>query len=431
VSSLAIRVENLSKRFFIGAAQEKPTTFYDAVTSTVSAPWRRFRMLSQKSAELEEFWALRDLDFEVRQGEAIGIIGRNGAGKSTLLKILSRIVEPTTGRIEIYGRVASLLEVGTGFHPELTGRENIYLNGSILGMSNKEIDAKFDAIVDFSGVEKFLETPFKRYSSGMGVRLAFAVAAHLDPEILIIDEVLAVGDADFQKKCLGKMNEVATGGRTVLFVSHSMPAVRNLTERCLYLRNGRIEHSGPTSETVEVYLSEIVAQAPETRDQNLEVYRRHSGRETPVRIENISLNVRSDSAELLPCVTPEDDVEISFTVHSGISLPDSCFSILLTRNRDQRVTTLFSKDAHFDIPLTPGRQVITCRLGDLPLSPGSYAMDCAIKQDPNSPAYDVLVDYPLFRYEIPEVQTGQLDWTQRPWGAIHWDQATWSLREND
>lgn len=427
----AIKVENLSKRFYIGAAQEKATTFYDAVTSTVSAPWRRFRTLSHKSAELEEFWALRDVEFDVAEGDVVGIIGRNGAGKSTLLKILSRIVEPTTGRIEIHGRVASLLEVGTGFHPELTGRENIYLNGSILGMTRKEIDARYDAIVNFSGVEKFLETPFKRYSSGMGVRLAFAVAAHLDPEILIIDEVLAVGDADFQQKCLGKMNEFSSDGRTVLFVSHNMTAVRNLTERCLYLRDGRIEHAGPTSETVENYLGDTVNQASHSGQDNLDQYRRNTDKETPVRIENISLNVSSHSPEALPRVTPGTDIEISLTVSAETSLSGVCIAITLIRNRDQRVTTLFSKDAHFEMPLNPGRRVITCGLGNLPLSPGRYTMECGIYEDVNHPALDAIVDYPLFRYEIPELQSGQRLWAHRPWGAIHWDQATWSLREND
>jgi len=255
VTQSAITVEHLSKRFLIGAAEERATTFYDAISSTMMAPLKRFRRLSQKAPTSEEFWALKDINFEVPEGEVVGIIGHNGAGKSTLLKILSRITEPTEGQIKIRGRVASLLEVGTGFHPELTGRENIYLNGSILGMSRTEIDANFDAIVDFSGIEQFLDTPFKRYSSGMGVRLAFAVAAHLDPEILIIDEVLAVGDAHFQRKCLGKMSEVAGSGRTVLFVSHNMAAVENLCNRAILLQHGQLTKEGPTTETIQAYMS--------------------------------------------------------------------------------------------------------------------------------------------------------------------------------
>lgn len=205
----------------------------------------------------EEFWALKDVSFEVNEGEVVGIIGRNGAGKSTLLKILSRITEPTTGRVTLDGRVASLLEVGTGFHPELTGRENIYLNGSILGMSRAEIARKFDEIVAFAEVEKFLDTPVKRYSSGMYVRLAFAVAAHLEPEILVVDEVLAVGDAEFQKKCLGKMSEVARGGRTVLFVSHNMHAVKSLCRRGIVLNRGQREYDGDVGQAVEHYLAQV------------------------------------------------------------------------------------------------------------------------------------------------------------------------------
>jgi lipopolysaccharide transport system ATP-binding protein len=217
MSNIALRVENLGKRYRIGGPQEKYQTFRDALTSTVSAPFRKARDLLRGQAYgaaglREEIWALKDVSFEVKHGEVVGIIGRNGAGKSTLLKILSRITEPTTGFADVYGRVGALLEVGTGFHQELTGRENVYLNGAILGMSRNDIDRKFDEIVDFAGVEKFIDTPVKHYSSGMRLRLGFAVAAHLEPEILVVDEVLAVGDAEFQKKCLGKMSEVAGRG---------------------------------------------------------------------------------------------------------------------------------------------------------------------------------------------------------------------------
>jgi lipopolysaccharide transport system ATP-binding protein len=235
--------------------------FSEDLAAWATWPWRRMRQLQENRQVLpdttsrEEFWALKDVSFEVRRGEVIGIIGRNGAGKSTLLKILSRITEPTCGRVEIDGRVASLLEVGTGFHPELTGRENIYLNGAILGMSRIEIKAKFDEIVAFAEVEKFLDTPVKRYSSGMYVRLAFAVAAYLEPEILLVDEVLAVGDAAFQKKCLGKMSDVARGGRTVLFVSHNMAAVQRLCPIAIMLQNGSVAKSGNTSEVIPFYMT--------------------------------------------------------------------------------------------------------------------------------------------------------------------------------
>jgi lipopolysaccharide transport system ATP-binding protein len=242
--SSVIRVENLSKRYVLrhqaGSGQHHYVALRDVLADRVKALFRSpFSALRTPSRE--EFWALRDVSFEVQQGEAVGIIGRNGAGKSTLLKLLSRITRPTRGRIEIEGRVASLLEVGTGFHPELTGRENIFLNGAILGMRRCEIRRKFDEIVAFAEVEKFLDTPVKRYSSGMYMRLAFAVAAHLEPEILIVDEVLAVGDAQFQKKCLGKMEEVSSGGRTVLFVSHQMNAVEQLCSRVVLLEHGRIK----------------------------------------------------------------------------------------------------------------------------------------------------------------------------------------------
>lgn len=254
-----IRVEALGKKYVLGQGGQPGhyTALRDVLASAVKAPFQRWREgTARKIAEKreEDFWALRDVNMDVRRGDVVGIIGRNGAGKSTLLKILSRITEPTQGKIRLRGRVASLLEVGTGFHPELTGRENIFLNGAILGMSRAEIRAKFDEIVAFAEVERFLDTPVKRYSSGMYVRLAFAVAAHLEPEILIVDEVLAVGDAEFQKKCIGKMNEVARGGgRTVIFVSHNMGAVQSLCGRCVYLKSGRLEATGETADVIAQY----------------------------------------------------------------------------------------------------------------------------------------------------------------------------------
>ncbi|HEX2256963.1 MAG TPA: ABC transporter ATP-binding protein [Afifellaceae bacterium] len=248
----AIRIDRLSKRYRLGELGHHGT-----LGERLAALFRRRGNGNVGGAD--ELWALKDVSFEVEPGEVVGIIGRNGAGKSTLLKILSRITEPTTGTVELRGRVSSLLEVGTGFHPELTGRENVYLNGSILGMRKAEIDRKFDAIVDFAGVERFLDTPVKRYSSGMQVRLAFAVAAHLEPEILIVDEVLAVGDAEFQRKCLGKMGEVAGGGRTVLFVSHNMAAVRQLCERVVVVDKGKIQLDGEPEATINAYLADADA----------------------------------------------------------------------------------------------------------------------------------------------------------------------------
>ncbi len=266
MSESVISVENLGKSYLVGhnaAGSEGYTALRDVLTRNTRNLVRKTRDMLQGRAivqgdEVEEFWALKDASFQIKQGDRVGIIGRNGAGKSTLLKILSRITEPTTGRIKIAGRVASLLEVGTGFHPELTGRENIYLNGAILGMTRGEINRKFEEIVAFAEVEQFLDTPVKRYSSGMYVRLAFAVAAHLEPEILIIDEVLAVGDAQFQKKCLGKMEAVSKDGRTVLFVSHNMAAIRGLCSRAILLKKGSIELEGPVKDVTDAYLREAV-----------------------------------------------------------------------------------------------------------------------------------------------------------------------------
>lgn len=257
-----ISVSNISKRYRLGLKEKQAETLTGQIANVIKSPLqnlKRLKDLNRFQAEDESvFWALKEVSFEVKEGEVLGIIGKNGAGKSTLLKILSQITEPTSGRIEIHGRVASLLEVGTGFHPELSGRENIYMNGTILGMTRKEIDSKLDEIIDFSGVEKFIDTPVKFYSSGMKVRLGFSVAAHLDPEILIIDEVLAVGDFEFQKKCLGKMEDVSRNqGRTVLFVSHNMGAIKNISNRCILLTNGLVSYDGNVDQVIGKYLNDF------------------------------------------------------------------------------------------------------------------------------------------------------------------------------
>ena len=282
MSDIAIRVDNLGKQYHIGQ-RERYHSLRDSLARTLSAPARwlgsafssKHKTSHSDGQDADTFWALKDVSFEVKRGEVVGVIGRNGAGKSTLLKILSRITEPTTGQIEIRGRVGSLLEVGTGFHPELTGRENIYLNGAILGMKRVEITRKFDEIVEFSEIEKFLDTPVKHYSSGMYMRLAFAVAAHLEPEILIVDEVLAVGDAQFQKKCLGKMDEVAGSGRTVFFVSHNMAAVQSLCEKVIRLQGGLLRGFGTTNREIEVYLEDIhsymVTEGPRRLNEEIEL----------------------------------------------------------------------------------------------------------------------------------------------------------------
>jgi lipopolysaccharide transport system ATP-binding protein len=266
--TISIRAEDLGKRYRIGQYITSYRTLRDVLVETASAPLRWVRRRTEQESEVpspETIWALRHISFEIPQGQVLGVIGRNGAGKSTLLKLLSRVTEPTEGIAEIHGRVGSLLEVGTGFHPELTGRENIYLNGAILGMKRVEIDRKFDEIVAFAEVEKFIDTPVKRYSSGMYLRLAFAVAAHLEPEILVVDEVLAVGDAEFQRKCLGKMGEVAHEGRTVLFVSHNMSAIARLTQDTIVLDNGRIICYAPTAEAIDFYMTSGITQVGERR----------------------------------------------------------------------------------------------------------------------------------------------------------------------
>lgn len=274
MSEVVIKAENISKRYRLGLQEKKADTFAGQLINLAKSPITNFKRLTSLSKFGENddsvFWALKDINFEVKKGEVLGIVGKNGAGKSTLLKILSRITEPTSGNIMIKGRVSSLLEVGTGFHPELSGRENIYMNGTILGMTKKEIDIKLEEIVDFSGVAKHIDTPVKFYSSGMKVRLAFSVAAHLEPEILIIDEVLAVGDAEFQKKCLGKMENVAGQGRTVLFVSHNMAAVKSLCHEGIVLSNGFIQFKGNANDAVQNYLtsaeSSISSEATWTED---------------------------------------------------------------------------------------------------------------------------------------------------------------------
>ncbi|NNC98794.1 MAG: ABC transporter ATP-binding protein, partial [Gammaproteobacteria bacterium] len=262
LNNKAIVASGLGKQYLLGGAEQHYDTFRDLLRGMMKAPFRKFKKLSG-NVERDLFWALRELDFEIPEGQITGVIGRNGAGKSTLLKILSRITSPTTGRVEIHGRVASLLEVGSGFHPELTGRENIYMNASILGMRRQEVHHKLDDIVQFAEVERFLDTPVKRYSSGMYVRLAFSVAAHVDPDVLLVDEVLAVGDAKFQQRCIGKLSEVGQQGRTVLFVSHNMGLIQELCSHSLYLKEGRINHYGKTNDVLPKYLSDGVEQQGE------------------------------------------------------------------------------------------------------------------------------------------------------------------------
>jgi len=382
MSDIVIHVENLSKKYILGKKGGSEGLRH-AIHDFVITPLRwlknhpihaepktggeRTPVKNQKPAN--DFWALKDVSFEIKQGEVVGVIGRNGAGKSTLLKILSRITEQTEGRVEITGRVASLLEVGTGFHPELTGRENIFLNGAILGMSRMEIRHKFDEIVAFAEVEKFLDTPVKRYSSGMYVRLAFAVAAHLEPEILIVDEVLAVGDAQFQKKCLGKMQEVAKGGRTVIFVSHNMGTVTSLCSRALWMAEGRMHRTGPVREVINDYLSKGMASDYKTVDLS-KIPRPSYVHDDRLRLESIEwLND-------VPLQHGEPAVAlIRFVIHGpveGVSIGIGFSTIEGTRLLSY--DTDFQDDYRPDFPEARTHSV-KLAIDSLPLGPANYSLD--------------------------------------------------------
>jgi lipopolysaccharide transport system ATP-binding protein len=419
MSDIAIRVEGLSKQFRIGAP-EPYRTVRDTLSNVLTAPFRWCNGNSRKT-EAGTFWALKDVSFEVEQGEVIGIIGRNGAGKSTLLKILSRITAPTQGRAEIHGRVGSLLEVGTGFHPELSGRENIFLNGAILGMKRAEILRKFDEIVAFAEVEKFLDTPVKHYSSGMYVRLAFAVAAHLDPEILIVDEVLAVGDAEFQKKCLGRMGEVAERGRTVIFVSHNMGAVSTLTQRTLWLEGGRVQASGNSRHIIEMYLKKAL----ETRfafDNCLASYRRSRRESHIASITGIVVN--ESRSGMLPAIEMGAAFEIEVELEVAKKLQGAVLNLSLKTSQGERVVLFFSSDQGCSLFLDPGRHTVSLRVNGLSLTPGTYFADVGMNPSVEALAYDVILDLPIFTV----VNTGQVThWLDRPWGIMHSDSVEWRV----
>ncbi|MBI9043073.1 MAG: ABC transporter ATP-binding protein [Anaerolineaceae bacterium] len=333
--SISIRVENIGKQYQIGVPAIQYQTLRESLKGMFSNPFKRLR---SGSGIDDKIWALKDVSFEVKQGEVIGVIGKNGAGKSTLLKILSRVTDPTTGYAEIRGRVGSLLEVGTGFHPELTGRENIYLNGAILGMKRGEIERKFDEIVDFSEVEQFIDTPVKRYSSGMYLRLAFAVAAHLEPEILVVDEVLAVGDAEFQRKCLGKMSDVAQEGRTVLFVSHNMSAILRLTQEALVIEKGQLVMRAPSAEAVDFYLSKGFSEEGQHNWADEEV----NSDAVPFRPISIrAMTAQGNVSDTLRSVEPIT-LEIEYELEAAIS--GLRVGIYLMTTRGEYIFTSFDTD---------------------------------------------------------------------------------------
>ncbi len=368
-----ITVENLAKRYILGHQRSKDDGFRHLLEDALRAPLRWLQSRKDDTPEKQEFWALKGVSFEVRLGEVVGIIGRNGAGKSTLLKVLSRITEPTKGRIKVVGRVASLLEVGTGFHPELTGRENIFLNGAILGMKRLEIKQKFDEIVAFSEVEQFLDTPVKRYSSGMYVRLAFAVAAHLQPEVLIIDEVLAVGDSRFQQKCLGKMKDMSTSGRTVLFVSHSMAAIQQLCSRAILIQSGKVQADGVPADVTAQYLSD--ASGGEGGSFSLEEHpSRSKSHENLIR----RMVVRDSQGETTSCVYPDEAVTIEIEIVTSKPIRNPQIAIAVEDGNGRRIMTMATYFRPTEYPTLSGTCIAKCQMDALLLGSGRYLLSVSV-----------------------------------------------------
>ena len=421
MSDTVIKVENLSKKYIIG--HQSPggyATFRDAMTAQAKAlgrrilhPFNNSTIQQFNDSTTEDFWALKDVSFEIKQGDRVGIIGRNGAGKSTLLKVLSRITEPTSGRITIDGRVASLLEVGTGFHPELTGRENIFLNGAILGMRREEIKRKFDEIVDFAEVEKFLDTPVKRYSSGMYVRLAFAVAAHLEPEILVVDEVLAVGDAQFQKKCLGKMEAVAKEGRTVLFVSHNMAALQSLCDRAICLNSGQIVADGIANEVVTKYLQDGVA----ARMEQIWDDPQSAPGNDKVRLHRVKVTTDGNPlAELIDIGTP---VNLEFEFWNYLAGASLNLSLVLYDQQDICVFNTVSSSRELPTGLIRG----VCRIPGNLLNDSTYRVRILIVQDTSVALLDM---DNVMMFEVQETER-EGNWYGK-WAGVIRPQFEWSLK---
>jgi lipopolysaccharide transport system ATP-binding protein len=421
MSNYAIRVEDLGKQYHIGEYQGRYKSLRDSLARMAKAPYQAIRNRMQANhKEGNTIWALKDVSFEVQHGEVVGIIGRNGAGKSTLLKVLARITEPTTGEVRVRGRVGSLLEVGTGFHPELTGRENLFLNGAILGMSRKEIQSKFDEIVDFSEIERFIDTPAKYYSSGMYMRLAFSVAAHLEPEILLVDEVLAVGDLQFQKKCMGKMGEVANQGRTVLFVSHNMGAIKSLTKRCIQIDRGMMLNYDQTPLVIKSYLEQSTDPGL-LKNESIEYYRRKTKQSSTVKIKQIYLEKEARNLAMM------NDLCILIRFDATRAIQGANITLVIKNGRGERVALIYSWDQHFSLSMEKGECIVKVRVRGINLTPDKYYVDVGINQSVYTLAYDVILDYPLFTVDLCEAVEY---WPDRPWGAIHIRDAEWNIEAN-
>jgi len=376
MSNVAISVEGLGKRYQIGAGPKEPYgSLRDSLTRAAKAPINRLRRGDRADSAARDYWALKDVSFEVKHGEAVGIIGRNGAGKSTLLKVLSRITEPTTGQAIVNGRVGSLLEVGTGFHPELTGRENIYLNGAVMGMSRADIKRRFDEIVDFSGVETYLDTPVKRYSSGMYMRLAFAVAAHLEPEVLVVDEVLAVGDVEFQKKCLRKMGEVSKDGRTILFVSHNMAAMQQICTQGIMLRHSFLDAAGDMKSVVDRYL----ANGRSNLDKQIERQGNGKALFDNYYLTDVNNEPRSD-------YFMGDTVRVHFDLHLLENVRPLVISIDVSNQLGEQFAHITSSDADFDVYGRSGDTLsMEVEVDRVLFAPSTYSVSLWVGEDHHSP----------------------------------------------
>lgn len=421
--TIAIKVDSISKRYKIGSAPGKFR--YGMLRDQLAAIPRRLLGRGEEKAGVNFIWALKDVSFDLEEGRVLGIIGRNGAGKSTLLKVLSRVTEPTRGTVSVRGRVGSLLEVGTGFHPELTGRENIYLNGAILGMKRAEIESKFDEIVDFSEVAQFIDTPVKRYSSGMYLRLAFAVAAHLEPEILVVDEVLAVGDAEFQRKCLGKMNDVAAQGRTVLFVSHNMSAILRLTQDAIVMQKGQITMRAPTTEAVDFYLASGQSQAGERTWESEDIPA------SAAPFQPVALKIQDPRGAVADTVRSTEPLTVEMEYRLSAPITGLRVGIYLSTVRGEYVFTSFDVDdaALYEQHSTrqPGHYISRCTIpGDL-LNEGRYIIGV------NASSFGVrrfFMDENALGFTVDPSAAPGMQWAEQRQGPLR-PRLNWSIEHLD